>query len=88
MPFDPRTLVPAYQAIRAAVAVISHTAACAVVLIGIWLIEQLLHLLWGTHEPLLFDRFPIRYLFETMDGGVLVVFACAGVIAAIRAFME
>jgi len=58
------------------------------VIFAIWLFERFVHSLWGSAEPLLFDRFPIRYLFDAMDGGVILVFVCAGVIAAIRAFME
>lgn len=33
-------------------------------------------------NPLLFDRFPVRYIFDAMDFGILVVFGFFGVIGA------
>lgn len=45
-------------------------------------IEFVQYLLRMTGDPLLFDRFPVRYVFDAMDLGILVVFALFGVIGA------
>jgi hypothetical protein len=51
-------------------------------------IEELIGYLWGVHEPLLFGRLPLAYIFHAMDIGVLGVFGYRGVLAAYKAFEE
>jgi hypothetical protein len=77
---------PVLRAWRAAVVLLCHTGLAALVVICIKALEWLLHLLWGTGEALLFDRFPLRYLFDAMDGGVILVFVWFGIVEAVRAF--
>lgn len=76
------------RAARAAVALVSHTILAALVIVAIKLLETLVHFFWNHSEPLLFDRFPLRYLFHAMDGAVLIVFSVFGVLEAVRAFRE
>jgi hypothetical protein len=85
-PLDGAIWEPVRRASRAAIALVCHTALAALVVVAIKLLEWLLHFLWGATDPLLFDRFPIRYLFDAMDGGVILVFVCYGIIEAFRAF--
>ena len=67
-------LKPLHKALRAAVAFVGHLALGAVLVTGIWGMELYIHYLWGEREPLLFDRVPLKYLFDTVDLAVLGVF--------------
>jgi hypothetical protein len=44
--------------------------------------------LWGPDDPLLFDRVPLRYLFDALDLSVIVVFGWNTVRSAIAAFRK
>jgi hypothetical protein len=58
----------------------------ALLLIGaITLVEGWIHALG---DPILFGRIPLRWFFDAMDVGVLLVFLTSGTIEAIRAFRE
>lgn len=70
----------------AAIILICHTVVAAIVIICIWAFSRLFHFLWVAEDPLLFDVFPLRYLFDGMDAGVVVVFAWNGVASAARIF--
>jgi hypothetical protein len=58
-----------------------------VVLVCIWAVSWLLHTLWRTGgDPVLFDRVSLRYFFDALDAGVLLVFAAGTVRTAIVVF--
>lgn len=67
---------------------ISHTALVGIFLVCIWAVSWLLHTLWRTTggDPVLFDRVPLRYFFDALDAGVLLVFAVGTVRTAIVVF--
>jgi hypothetical protein len=75
---------PLQRASRAAVAFLGHLLLIAVFLVGIWLVEQLVHKLWGDAEPLIWGRVPLRWLFDTADVLLFVVFTTWGAIDAHR----
>jgi hypothetical protein len=63
---------PLERAFRASLAFISHGCLCAVVLTVMWGIEIYIGYLWGGHEPRLYGRVPLRWLFDTVDLCVLL----------------
>src|SRR6266446_440658 len=77
---------PILIAFRAAIIFVSHMALAALVVVCVWAFSRLFHLLWGVEDPLLFDRVPLRYLFDAADTGVILVFAFYGVSSAAAAF--
>ena len=54
--------------------------------IGMKGLELLLHS--GPEELLLFDRFPLRYLFHAIDIGIILVFGWNGLREAALAFQD
>jgi hypothetical protein len=62
------------SALLAAATLACHLVVAGIILLGIWCLEQVFHILWKSSDPLLFDRFPIRYLFDAMDLAVIVLF--------------
>jgi hypothetical protein len=62
-----------------------HFGAAVVVIIGFFLVERLVLLLWNDQIPAFFDRVPIRYVFHAMD---LAVLGCVLVAILIRIFRE
>jgi hypothetical protein len=67
---------------------VCYTALAGIVITCIWVFWRLFHWLWSADDPLLFDRFPLRYLFDAMDAGVVLVFAFYGVISAAKALRD
>ena len=76
---------PLVRLARAAVYIAAHTA---VALLLITAIETVSAWLRHAGDPKLWDWIPVRYLFDTMDLAILIVFICYGTIEAIRAFRE
>lgn len=81
---DEPTWGPLRRAFRAAVAFFGHLCFSLLFVTGIWLLEQHIRLLYGQEEPMLYDRIPLKWLFHTMDLGILIVFVVWGVIEAHR----
>jgi hypothetical protein len=79
---------PLFGAFRAAVMLACHLLVATIILIVIRGVEFTMHVLWADNDPLLFDQFPLRYLFHAMDVGVMVLFIVFGLIKAARAFRE
>ena len=79
---------PVLKALRASLFFACHTAIAAVILICIWALSRLFPKLWGPDDPLLFDRVPLRYLFDALDLSVIVVFGWNTVRSAIAAFRK
>lgn len=65
-----------------------HTGLAGTAIFCIWLFAQFFHSLWGTEEPLLFDVFPIRYLFDASDFGVVSAFSWFGVVSTYKTLKE
>jgi len=66
------------RAFRAALALVGHLALGLLMLGGIWVTEHWFRWLWGEAEPMLYGRVPLRYLFDTMDVAILIVFTVWG----------
>ena len=75
-----------FKAFRAAVVFVGHALLAVVLLTGIWGVELYIHYLWGAREPLLFDRLPLKYLFDLADITVLAVFIFWGAYEANEKF--
>jgi hypothetical protein len=69
---------------RAVIAFLGHLLLIAIFLVGVWLVEQLVHKLWGDTEPLIWGRVPLRWLFDTADVLLFAVFTTWGAIDAHR----
>jgi hypothetical protein len=74
--------------VRAAVFLITHTALACLVILCIYGVEMLITYLWRDHDGSLLGAIPLRYVFDAIDLGVLVVFGIRGIIAAYRAFQN
>lgn len=59
----------------------SHWLIAAVVLLAIWAFEHFVTLLFHEENPRFFNQIPIKYVFQAMDFGVLVVIGVMGLIA-------
>jgi hypothetical protein len=59
---------------RATLYIVRHISEAALIIIGISALEALMTWLWHPAKPLLFDIFPLKYIFHAMDVGVLLVF--------------
>lgn len=79
---------PIYASAKAAVYLLCHVAIAALILIGIWLLEQLISLLWKSNNPLLFDLLPLKWFFHALDVGVLLVFGFYGIVSVAKSFRE
>jgi hypothetical protein len=78
---------PWYAAFQTAWRWGSFTRAHAIVpmlLMGVIALLQWLVLKLG--DPLLFDRIPLRYIFDGMDVGILIAFVTLGTVAAVVVF--
>jgi hypothetical protein len=76
---------PWIEAFRVAMHLLSHLA---VVLVLIGIISAVQWALRAAGEPKLLDILPIRYIFDTMDLGLLALFLVFGTISAFHAFRE
>ena len=81
-----RFLKPIINASVASVVLICHEALATPVVLGMKGLELLLHS--GPEELLLFDRFPLRYLFHAIDIGIILVFGWNGRREAALAFQD
>jgi hypothetical protein len=79
-------LEPFGRALRIAVVLACHLGLAIIIVGCIKVFELVFHLFWVTSEPLLFDLFPLRYVFHAMDLSVIGVFIWKGVEDAVRAF--
>jgi hypothetical protein len=79
---------PMLRAVAAATFLLVHTVIATTFIVCMYGFESLIKYLWGVHEPLLFGRMPLAYVFDAIDLGVLGVFGYRGVLAAYKAFEE
>jgi hypothetical protein len=63
-------------------AFLCHLALCCLTVSGFYGFEKLLHLLYGTDEPMLFDHVPLKFLFQFIDVCIVLVFGYCGIIEA------
>jgi hypothetical protein len=75
-----------WHAMRVAVVLLAHVFVAAVVLSAIYVVEAWFHVLWPHQEPMLFDNWPLKYLFHTMDVAVVVNFVVHGTMQVNSAF--
>ena len=68
----------------AAFVLLGHVALSGLLLTSIWALQRWAHALYGQQLPLIYDIFPLEYLFQTMDLGVLFVFFLRGIERAWR----
>jgi hypothetical protein len=73
-------------AFGAAVVIVAHFVLAALLIVLVWGSEQLLGLLWGEADPLLFDSVPLKYLFHAIEAAIIVLFGIYGIIEAIKTF--
>ena len=64
----------------------AHTIVVAALLFGIWIVEQVHHLLWPDSDRMLFGSMPLSWLFDPADLAILAGFLSYDVIAVIRAY--
>ena len=74
--------------LRAAVFLITHTALACLVILCVFGVERLIAYLWKESAPLLVGLISLRYLFDAIDIGVIVIFGVRGILAAYRAFED
>jgi hypothetical protein len=53
---------------------LGHLVAASVTVTGIWLFSKYFHFLWGKEDPLMFDAFPLRWLFDAADVATVLRF--------------
>ena len=79
-------LEPIRPAIHAAVVFLCHTALAMVSAVGLRGFQYLWDRLFSETEPTVAGLFPMRYIFEIGEAGVLVVFVVFGTLEAVKAF--
>jgi hypothetical protein len=73
---------------RAAIVFLGHLLLCVLVVLAVFVIELLIKWLWGANEPLIFDRVPLKWLFQLIDVCILAVFGVAGTLEAFHKLRE
>jgi hypothetical protein len=76
---------PLNRGLRAAAFFVAHLISALIIIGGIYVIQTLL-LHMG--NPKLFDRIPVKYIFDAMDVFVLIVFVVFGTAEAYVVFQE
>jgi O-antigen ligase len=74
---------PFIKAVRAGTYLAAHVIVASTLISAIYVV-QLLLIYVG--DPKLFDLVPIRFIFDAMDGFILIAFVAFGTIEAIRVF--
>lgn len=77
-PFSWSLWRPIQRVSFAASVLICHAALAGIFLLIIWSLERFIYLLWDGRERLLLDLVPLRYMFDSMDFAVLMIFAYFG----------
>lgn len=75
------------RVVHALIELLAHSVVVAGLLVTIWLIEKLVHWLWGTADYVFFGRVKLRYVFDGADLAILVGFIIWGVYSVIRAYV-
>lgn len=75
------------RAIAAVIELVTHLAVVASLLLGMWLLEKLVHHLWNK-DYLFFNKVKLRYIFDGADLMILVGFLAWGVYSVINAYVR
>ena len=76
------------RVLHALIELVAHSVVVAALLAAIWLIEQLVHWLWGASDYVFFDRIRLRYIFDGADLAILVGFVIWGVYSVVAAYLR
>jgi hypothetical protein len=76
------------KALRGAVIVMGHGLIAAVLIAVASGVDHLILLLNDGKDMLVYNRFPLSYVFQTLDLALLAVFGVFGVIEAIKVMIE
>src|SRR5215510_4951910 len=83
-----RTKEAALRVGHALVELIAHLVVLAGLLIGIKLLEILVHKLWGNQDYLFFNRLKLKYIFDGADLAILIGFLAWGVYSVVAAYIR
>jgi hypothetical protein len=72
------------KALKAAVLMTANLLVAALMILFIHGLELLSNFLLGSSDALLFNRFPVRWLFDFMNFSILIVFVFTGFGEAFR----
>jgi hypothetical protein len=61
---------------------LDHLLLSGLIISSIYAVELLFHHLWHDHQPMLYGQFPLKWIFDTIDIGVLAVFGFWGIYEA------
>lgn len=67
------------RVLSALIELVAHLAVLTGLLGGIWLLERLVHRLWGSSNYVFFGRLKLKYIFDGADLAILVGFIVWGV---------
>jgi hypothetical protein len=81
-------LEPLRWPVRAVIVLLGHVLLALVLITVIWALEGYAHWLNGGELPLLWGKVPLKWAFDTMDAGVLVLFIARGLIEAARELFQ
>ena len=81
-------LDPILSAVRAAIVFASHMFLASCVALLFKGFEWFWRYLFGTEEPMLVGRLPLRYLLEIGDGLVVGAFVIFGFVEAVQVFID
>ena len=76
--------MPFQRVWRALVVVAGHVILCGALFSGIWLLAWYSHILWGQEEHKLYGKVPLGWLLDTVDAGLLVVFALSATVEVLH----
>ncbi len=55
-----------------------HVLLAFLVILSVWMVEQIFHFFWQDREPMLFNLVPLAWVFQFIDLVILAVFAFWG----------
>ena len=68
--------------LRAAAIIVGHLSLGAVLVLGLFVFEQLFAVLWGDQEPTFFGWVPVKWFFHASELGVMGTYVFWGVYEA------
>jgi hypothetical protein len=77
-----------FRVLNALIELIAHLTVVAGLLVGVWLLEKLMHRLWGGQDYLFFNRLKLKYIFDGADLAILVGFIVWGIYSVIAAYVR
>jgi hypothetical protein len=57
-------------------------------LCAIWVVDLVIHTLWPGTEPVLFGKVPLKMIFETSEGGLIIAFLLFGFYRVARTLIK